>query len=187
MMRLTNAIERIHQATELRAQAVDLLRRADALEHMAAGQHQQHDPGCAPASGHFASELLDDAPTATQPLVSLATNIARSRQQREQYFPQDIFGEPGWDILLDLYTLDADGRGVSVTNASLAGNTPPTTGLRWLKLLEQKGLVSRLQSERDRRVTWVRLTSSAQARMHDYLMGRSRRSLCEINTYTKHR
>ena len=160
MMRLTAAIERKRQAGELRAQAIELLRRAESLEQLAAAQGDDN-------SGTLCAE---DAPP-SQPLVSLATSIAKSRQQRESYFPPDILGEPGWDILLDLFLHDSDGRGVSVTNASLAGNTPPTTGLRWLKQLEEKGLVAREQSERDRRVTWVRLTAQAQLRMRDYLLG----------------
>ncbi len=160
MMRLTAAIERKHQAAELRAQAVELIRRADALDHLTAGQIDE------------ATCMLHESTKApSPPLVQLAASLSRSRRLRQNYLPTDIFGEPGWDILLDLYTLDQDGRGVSVTNASLAGDTPPTTGLRWLKFLEQKGLVAREHSHRDRRVTWVRLTSAAQDRMRNYLVG----------------
>ncbi len=157
-MRLTEAIERRCQAADLRAQAVELLRRADALslpielESTASGLHS------------------DKVSCDERLLAGLAGEQVRARQRRSLYFPGDILGEPAWDILLDLFSLGQLGQGVTVTNASLAGNTAPTTGLRWLNILERRGMVTREQSHRDRRVTWARLTPQALTRMRSYFV-----------------
>lgn len=70
----------------------------------------------------------------------------------------DIFGEPGWDLLLDLYIASHDRKTVSVTSACVAAAVPVTTALRWLGHLEAKGLVLRAPDASDRRRMLVSLT-----------------------------
>ena len=103
-------------------------------------------------------------------LLALARGIYRDRRVRETFFDkQRIFGEPGWDILLDLYIASFDHTNVTVTSACAAANVPVTTALRWLSLLEKDGLVVRSPDARDQRRMFVSLTPRATELMNDCL------------------
>ena len=93
-----------------------------------------------------------------QVLAEKAAQIYTTRRQRDRRVGQGFFGEPAWDILLDLFIHHVQDKSVSVTSACLASASPPTTGLRWLGVLEQAGFVMRAPDPEDGRVTLVRLT-----------------------------
>ena len=95
-----------------------------------------------------------------QVLAEKASQIYTTRRQRNRRVGQQFFGEPAWDILLDLFIHHQQGKSVSVTSACLASAAPPTTGLRWLGVLEQAGFVARAPDPDDRRVTLVGLTEN---------------------------
>lgn len=101
-------------------------------------------------------------------LVSVAAEIYRHRRLRGRYFPQQLFGEPAWDILLDLYVSAARGLSVSISHACLAADAPPTTAHRWLQALEAEGLVERVRDPSDARRQFARLTATGSARMNAY-------------------
>lgn len=81
----------------------------------------------------------------------------------------DLFADPAWEILVDLYIQAAHGRPVSVSSACLASGVPPTTGLRWLNRLCQEGLVERNGDANDARRIQVTLTHEAVARIETAL------------------
>jgi len=92
------------------------------------------------------------------------------RRQRAQIFGSaDLFGEPGWDILLDLYIAYAEGKQVSVSSACIGSASPATTGLRWLSVLAEQGLIAREADEQDQRRIMVRLTQRGVAAMERFL------------------
>jgi DNA-binding MarR family transcriptional regulator len=110
--------------------------------------------------GRYLSEVRDAN-------VARAIEIYRSRRRRDAAFGEDadLFGEPAWDILLDLLDADAHGRRISVTSASLASSVPATTGLRMIAILEERGLVVRTDDPLDRRRSHVSLTTKGRAVM----------------------
>jgi len=100
------------------------------------------------------------APTTREPVaLTLARVLYAERRRRDRSFPGDIFGEPSWDILLDLFIARSEGHRVPTTSACIGAHVPPTTALRWLRLLEGHGLVEREEDERDGRRTFVRLST----------------------------
>jgi predicted transcriptional regulator len=103
-------------------------------------------------------------------LAVIATSIYRTRRRREQYFDEALFGEPCWDMLLDLFANKAFDRRVNVTSLCLAANVPHATGFRYLRLLEEKGLVVRTPAPDDRRVTMVEMTHEAYKQMRRYVV-----------------
>lgn len=103
-------------------------------------------------------------------LAVIATSIYRTRRRRLQYFDEVLFGEPCWDMLLDLFANKALGRRVNVTSLCLAANVPQATGMRYLRLLEAKGLVDRTPAPDDGRVTLVELTQLGYKRMRLYVI-----------------
>jgi DNA-binding MarR family transcriptional regulator len=92
-------------------------------------------------------------------------HVSQIRNVRNQLFGDDIFFDPSWSILLDLYQRELEGRRVMVSDACAASGVPATTGLRWLKMLEKRGYVVRTQDPTDRRRVFVALTPEASERM----------------------
>jgi len=88
----------------------------------------------------------------------MAREVYAERRRRHKYLPADLFGEPTWDILLDLYIAYREDRRVPTTSSCIGAHVPPTTALRWLRILETRGLVEREDDGRDGRRTFVRLT-----------------------------
>lgn len=98
-----------------------------------------------------------------------AREIYASRRSRDGIFGNpELFGEPAWDILLDLYVADVEGKAVSVSSACIGSAAPPTTGLRWLGVLAEQGLVLREHDPEDQRRVLVRLTERGLAAMDEY-------------------
>jgi hypothetical protein len=64
-------------------------------------------------------------------LAALARRYLRHRRERERLLP-DLFADPAWDILLDLFAASIERRPVSVSSACVAAAVPPTTALRWI-------------------------------------------------------
>ncbi len=80
----------------------------------------------------------------------------------------EIFGEPAWDILLDLYIAEFENKPVCVSSACIGSSSPPTTGLRWLGVLSDQGFVERQHDPNDQRRILVRLTQRGVDCMDTY-------------------
>lgn len=99
---------------------------------------------------------------------SIAQQAYFARRARERFFDADLFGEPVWDILLDLFVQMNSGRTVSITSACIASSVPPTTALRWITMLVQRGLVKRTNDPSDARRTFIELTEPALLKFNNY-------------------
>lgn len=98
--------------------------------------------------------------------LTIAQLLVRFRRSREAMFQvEGLFGDPAWDILLEIFIAENIGKRLSVTGACI-GAAAPTTGLRWLRRLETEGLVSREHDGQDKRRIYVRLTPRATELMN---------------------
>lgn len=102
-------------------------------------------------------------------LLAKAKAIYDSRRRRAEFFNDQYFGEPAWDMLLDLFISFQAGREVDVTSISIASAAPPTTALRWLGILEAAGMVLRRDSGNDKRRTYIELSDQGLIAMKSYL------------------
>ena len=102
-------------------------------------------------------------------LVRKAQQLIKARASRERFFPSELFGEPAWNILLDLYVCKAHGQRITVTSSCISSCVPPTTALRYIQLLGSMGFVTRSASTVDQRATYLELTSEAEALMDKFL------------------
>ncbi|MFL0356694.1 MarR family transcriptional regulator [Erythrobacter sp. GH1-10] len=101
--------------------------------------------------------------------AKMARSIYRLRRERAVLFGNsELFGEPAWDILLDLYIAYAERKQVSVSSACIGSAAPPTTGLRWLGVLAGEGLVVREHDPQDQRRVLVRLSETGIAAMERF-------------------
>lgn len=110
-----------------------------------------------------------DAKMQRRRFAALAREAYATRRRRSVIFNSDeLFGEPAWDILLDLYVANAEGKTVSVSSACIGSASPPTTGLRWLGVLSEQGLILREHDPEDQRRVLVRLTTKGLSAMDEY-------------------
>lgn len=100
----------------------------------------------------------------------LVRRIIRQRHLRARFFDGELFGDPAWDILLDLTAARAEHARVSVTSLCIASGVPPTTALRWIAQMSDAGLLERVEDETDRRRTFIALSDSAADAMARYFM-----------------
>jgi hypothetical protein len=101
--------------------------------------------------------------------LELARRAYADRRRRTKYFDDALFGEPAWDILLDLFIAAKEGRRISVTSACIGAAVPSTTALRWIIVLENEELISRESDPRDARRAFLHLTAKAYTKLIDYL------------------
>ena len=111
--------------------------------------------------------------------LALARRMYLTRRQRENFFSSDLFGEPAWDILIDLYIATKENTKISTTSACIGANVPPTTGLRWLQVLEGHGLIERECDINDQRRTFVKLSKSGCDAMSKFFSLNERRLTSE--------
>ena len=102
-------------------------------------------------------------------LCESARQIRYARDRRAESFDQNIFGEPAWDILLALYTIDGDRRRLNTRELCELAGVALTTALRWLDSLEEQGMVERAPNPFDQRMVYIELADKGRAAMDSYL------------------
>lgn len=100
--------------------------------------------------------------------AAFVRQIIRGRRERDRHFERDLFADPAWDMMLDLYAAGLECRNVSVSSLCTAAAVPPTTALRWISLLTAKGLLTRKADPVDTRRVLVELSDDATERMNAY-------------------
>ncbi|WP_327752926.1 hypothetical protein VVT58_15520 [Sphingobium sp. SJ10-10] len=91
--------------------------------------------------------------------LSIAQAWAKAMETVDTEFGADLTSSPVWSILIDLYISDAVSRPVAVSDACRAARIAPTTGLRWVHVLEGRGYIYRQDDIRDKRRVFLHLTS----------------------------
>ena len=100
----------------------------------------------------------------------LAEKLYAERRRRDQAIGLDgLLGEPVWDILLDLTIAYERQEKLTVSAVVIGSEVPATTALRYIGVLEKRGLIKRTPDTEDGRRTWVRLTEHGVTAMHKAL------------------
>jgi len=107
----------------------------------------------------------DDLPR----LKQIALLEYKRRERRKKYFYSELFGEPAWDMLLELFVAKADGIRVSATSICIASQAPMTTALRWLEILGSRGLIVKQADMLDGRRTLIELSDDGFRIMQSHL------------------
>jgi len=101
----------------------------------------------------------------------VAKLILRERRRRDSFFDPELFGEPAWDMLLELYVQKLDQSRISVSGLCSSSGVPATTALRWIGKLEHEGLIARRSDPLDQRRTWIELSPEAKFILDSYFNG----------------
>lgn len=104
-----------------------------------------------------------------QSTLEFVDSILAARKARLKFFDDDLFFDPTWAMLLDLYRCQLAGRDLCVSSLCIGSGVPETTALRYLRTLEQRAYVERRSDETDRRRSFVRLTSRGIESMGSYI------------------
>lgn len=97
--------------------------------------------------------------------LSTATSWIYAIDARDKEFGSELFYDPAWNILLDLYVHRQRNIPVSVSSLCIASKVPMTTALRWLTVLKDKGLIERRPDPRDHRRHFIGLSDAGLTMM----------------------
>lgn len=109
------------------------------------------------------------APVSNQPVTErYIRGLLSQRRNRDRFFPDGFFADPAWDILLELYAAALAQFRVSVSNLCIGAAVPATTALRWIKQLEDEGLIDRRADPTDGRRHFLMLSDKGLDAMSAY-------------------
>ena len=107
-----------------------------------------------------------------RPRRSIAATVKewrRVRLRRNAAMDTTIFRDPAWDMLLDLYCAEHEGKHLTVSQLSYGSGVPIATAIRHIDRMVDADLVKRLDDAKDQRCTIVALTPDAKAKFERFL------------------
>jgi DNA-binding MarR family transcriptional regulator len=116
------------------------------------------------------ARTVEPAGASDLPNLSVETvrAVIRARRLRTRYFPEHLFADPAWDMLLDLLQAEIAQLRVPVSSLCIAAAVPATTALRWLKTLVQEGVFVRRADPHDGRRVFVELAPQTSRALRRY-------------------
>ena len=115
-----------------------------------------------------------------EPSIKISARLIRdaikTRRLRDRYFNAELFADPAWDILLDLFAARGEGVSVSVSSLCIAAAVPPTTALRWISAMTSNGTLLRRHDPNDARRVFIELSDETAAQLNEYFLEVRRRS-----------
>lgn len=101
--------------------------------------------------------------------AELARAFIRLRRHRDRLLGSDLFADPAWDMLLDLFVNTDAQRNISASSLCIAAAVPSTTALRHMAVMERRGMITRQKDPNDNRRVFIILTPEWHAKV-DRLM-----------------
>ncbi len=151
----------------------EVARIADTLARLTRGEEGERRGVRAPEQGYRGPDNGGQADVTPQEIRT----VIRARRLRAQYFAEELFADPAWDMLLDLFASYLEGRRVSVSSLCIAAAVPPTTALRWIGTLHEAGLFERHADPADRRRAYIALSPKGLDGMRGYTSAVKRQGL----------
>ena len=143
-------------AARLRQLSDEVSRIASTLARLSTGPSAQRRPAAQPTT---------DLPDVS---IEEVRSVIRARRLRGRYFPDHLFADPAWDMLLDLLQAEIAQLRVPVSSLCIAAAVPATTALRWLKSMTEEGIFVRRADPHDGRRVFVELSPQASSAMRRY-------------------
>ncbi|WP_267383395.1 winged helix DNA-binding protein [Sphingomonas sp. GC_Shp_2] len=104
-------------------------------------------------------------------IIDVAQRAYALNERRTALMGEGLFGDPAWNIMLDLFLSECEGRPLCVTSVCVGARASSATALRYIALLRARGLLDRIADTVDKRRTYVRLTDRGWNAMVDLLDG----------------
>jgi CheY-like chemotaxis protein/DNA-binding MarR family transcriptional regulator len=119
-----------------------------------------------PATAGKAKAAEDGGPIARK--RAALGELKTMRRLRSQYFPAELFSDPCWEMLLDLYDAALAGAEVTVTSLGAASGVPQTTALRRMETLQAHDLIVRTEDKADKRRTIIKLSDAGMHAVENF-------------------
>jgi len=123
-------------------------------------------PAQAATSAAKAKSAADEGPVARK--RAALGELKTMRRLRSQYFPAELFSDPCWEMLLDLYDASLAGAEVTVTSLGAASGVPQTTALRRMETLQSHNLIVRAEDKADKRRTIIKLSDGGMQAVESF-------------------
>lgn len=160
------ALLRLSQQVEAIAHSLDRIGQITPAASGAFGELSRDYRTADDASATNLAAMRNIQPRLPDPQV--VRQIIANRQARARFFDPALFGDPAWDMLLDLTAAHGEGSQVSVTSLCIAAGVPATTALRWLTQMVESGIFVRVPDPADRRRAFIALSDTALGAMAGY-------------------
>jgi hypothetical protein len=158
------ALLRLSQQVEAIAHSLDRISNPGTEQALVLGEHKRDYRGAEPSPSGFGA--ANGKPQLPDP--RMVRQVIANRQARGRFFDPALFGDPAWDMLLDLAAAHGEGAQVSVTSLCIAAGVPATTALRWLTQMVESGIFIRVPDPADRRRAFIALSDQSLAGMAGY-------------------
>jgi len=101
--------------------------------------------------------------------VATVKEWRRARLRRNAAMDTTIFRDPAWDMLLDLYCAEHDGKRLTVSQLGYGSGVAIATAIRHIDRMVEADLVERREDTTDQRCTIVSLTPDARSKFERFL------------------
>ena len=155
--------------------AADVQRQVEIIARAATRLGQRlnsinHSASTLPILSELDDPVLDQEPSLdVANTVGVLRRIIRERRVRERFFKKARFGEPAWDIILDLTLASFEGKTVAVSSLCIASGVPMSTAMRWINEMIEAGLIDRWIDPTDGRRNLMQVSPATRDAMLRYL------------------
>lgn len=123
-----------------------------------------------PMLGHSNNGLQFKGPAIDRSvLCDFIRDQLRKESKRRGIGGGALFGDPTWEMLLDLLLAKIEGRTVSVSSACIASGAPMSTALRLVRRLVTEDVLCRIPDEKDKRRHFLIINPKFEQPLIDYL------------------
>ncbi len=116
-------------------------------------------------------EAFNPADVAATMAVKKAADLIEIAKRRSRLISAaNLFADPAWFILLDLFVRQHSGLDTSVSSACHASFSPVTTALRHIAILTERNIIVRRFDPRDQRRVYLELTDETKQEIQRILL-----------------
>jgi hypothetical protein len=108
-------------------------------------------------------------PVRPEELTAFARTLLQGRRKRERVMRDVDFGEPAWDMLLDLFASERERNPITISGLCLTAGVPTRTAMRRISAMIADAHLICERDQRDRRRVNVRLSAELSAKMETVL------------------
>lgn len=102
-------------------------------------------------------------------MAAFARRMHGSRRMLDRLIGEDVSSDPALHLLLVMFAAGAGDAALSHGDACAAADVPPQTGLRWLRLLDRRGLAREMPPRRSGEPARMTLTDLGKDAIGAYL------------------
>ena len=166
-LRTTAMLEQVGRSLDI--ELVDhIVVTASKTHHMRSGQTK---PSAPPRHGSLAlrSRSVPEPAGMDSDILRNARATQRRRILRRQLLgSEELFGEPAWDMLLDLFVNEREGKRLSMSSLCTAAAIPESSAMRLAQRLCDAGLLVRLPDPADGRRSFMKIAPETAHRLRAY-------------------